>query len=129
SATAAAELEAATRLGERSGREASTIARLLIDADRNGLAPGTVVIVDEASMVGTRDLTRLAGHAERVGGALKLIGDPDQHGPVETGGAFRSLVTSQGKDLVELVENNRQLDESDRTSIDAYRQGLVESAL
>jgi conjugative relaxase-like TrwC/TraI family protein len=128
-ATAAAELDSATRLGDLTGREASTIARLLIDIDRHGLAARTVVLVDEASMVGTRDLAKLASHAARVGGALKLIGDPDQHGPVDTGGAFRSLVTSQGEDLVELVENNRQVDAADRTSIDAYRQGLVESAL
>ncbi|MEY2472971.1 MAG: hypothetical protein QOK28_2300 [Actinomycetota bacterium] len=129
SATAAAELEAATQLGERAGREASTVARLLIDADRHGLAAATVVIVDEASMVGTRDLARLARHAERVGGALKLIGDPDQHGPVESGGVFRAIVAAQGEPLVELVENNRQVDDDDRASIDTYRQGLVESAL
>jgi conjugative relaxase-like TrwC/TraI family protein len=129
SATAATELEAATKLGQHSGREASTIARLLIDADRHGLASRTVVIVDEASMVGTRDLARLAEHAARVGGALKLVGDPDQHGPVETGGVFRTIVAAQGDRLVQLVENNRQIDEGDRTSIDAYRQGLVESAL
>jgi conjugative relaxase-like TrwC/TraI family protein len=129
SATAAAELEAATGLGEHSGREASTIARFLIEADHQGLAPGTVILIDEASMVGTRDLTRLAEHAARVGGALKLIGDPDQHGPVETGGVFRTIVAAQGDRLVELVENNRQIDEDDRASIDAYRQGLVESAL
>ncbi|MBA3655051.1 MAG: relaxase domain-containing protein [Actinobacteria bacterium] len=129
SATAAAELEAATQLGEHYGREASTVARLLIDAGRHGLSPGTVVVVDEASMVGTRDLTRLAEHAASVGGALKLIGDPDQHGPVETGGVFRNMVAAQGDRLVELVENNRQIDEGDRTNIDAYRQGLVESAL
>ncbi|HVT78689.1 MAG TPA: MobF family relaxase, partial [Acidimicrobiales bacterium] len=129
SATAAAELEAATHLGEHTGREASTVARLLIDADRHGLAPRTVVIVDEASMVGTRDLARLAQHAARVGGALKLIGDPDQHGPVESGGVFRALVAAQGDRLVQLVENNRQADEADRASIDTYRQGLVESAL
>ena len=37
------------------------MAKLLIDLDRwGGLAPGTVVVVDEASMLGTRDLHRLA---------------------------------------------------------------------
>jgi conjugative relaxase-like TrwC/TraI family protein len=129
SATAAAELEAATRLGDHGGREASTVARLLIDADRQGLAPRTIVIIDEASMVGTRDLARLAEHARQVGGALKLIGDPDQHGPVESGGVYRTIVANQGERLVQLVENNRQLDATDRTNIDTYRQGLVESAL
>src|SRR5205807_5191294 len=51
SATAAAELETATHLGALTGREASTVARLLIDLDRHGLALDSIVIVDEASMV------------------------------------------------------------------------------
>src|SRR3546814_4949292 len=65
---------------EKTGRAASTIARLLLDVHRHPLPSGAVVIVDEASMVGTRDLARLAVHVATAGGALKLIGDPDQHG-------------------------------------------------
>ena len=130
SATAAAELESATRLGALTGRPATTIARLLLDVERDRPLPlGAVLLVDEASMVGTRDLARLAGHVARVGGAMKLIGDPDQHGPVETGGAFRVLVAEAGDDLVSLVENHRQVDPEDRQAIEEYRQELVESAL
>ena len=129
SATAAAELEAATGFGRLTGRPASTIARLLIEIDRVPLPAGSVVVVDEASMVGTRDLARLAGHAARANGALKLIGDPDQHGAVDTGGMFRALAERQGDRLVELVDNNRQVEASDRIAIERYREGLVESAL
>lgn len=129
SAVAAAELESATRLEALTGREASTIARLRWDLRVRGLAPGTVVIVDEASMVGSRDLAHLAEHVATAGGAIKLIGDPDQHGPVDTGGAFRSIVRAQGDSVVVLVENNRQVDEIDRACIDDFRQGLVGSAL
>ncbi len=130
SATAAAQLESATRLEVLTGRPATTIARLLLDVEGNGpLPPGTVLFVDEASMVGTRDLARLAGHVARAGGALKLIGDPDQHGPVETGGVFRVLVAEAGDDLVSLVENHRQIEPEDRRAIEEYRQELVESAL
>lgn len=93
------------------------------------LRAGTALLVDEASMVGTRDLARLAGHVARVGGAMKLVGDPDQHGPVETGDVFRLLVTEAGEDLVSLVENHRQADPEDRQAIEEYRQELVESAL
>ncbi|MEW6470682.1 MAG: MobF family relaxase [Actinomycetota bacterium] len=130
SATAAAQLESATRLGALTGRPATTIARLLLDLEGGApLPPGAVLLVDEASMVGTRDLARLAGHVARVGGAMKLIGDPDQHGPVETGGVFRVLVAEAGDDLVSLVENHRQADPEDRQAIEEYRQELVESAL
>ncbi len=129
SATAAAELEAATGLGRLTGRPASTIARVLIEAERQPLRPGTIVVVDESSMVGTRDLFRVAAHAAAADGAVKLIGDPDQHGAVDTGGLFRALVERQGDQLVELVENNRQLDVEDRIAIDRFREGMVESAL
>jgi conjugative relaxase-like TrwC/TraI family protein len=129
SATAAAELEAATALGRLTGRPASTMARLFVELARQPLPPGAVVIVDEASMVGTRDLARLTAHVAQAGGALKLIGDPDQHGAVDTGGLFRTLAERQGDRLVALVDNNRQVDAEDRAAIDRYREGLVESAL
>ena len=129
SAAAAAELEDATGLMTKTGREASTIARLLRETTRMPLAAGTVVIVDEASMIGTRDLARIAEHVERARGAIKLIGDPDQHGAVETGGFFRLLCDAQGDALVRLVDNNRQRLEADRDNIDRYREGLVANAL
>ena len=129
SAVAAAELEAATGLRERTGRPASTIARLLIQAEEHGLAPGTVLIVDEASMVGTRDLARLGALVARAGGGMKLIGDPDQHGPVETGGLFRHLITAAGDRAPRLVENNRQEGGVDRQAVEEFRQEFVELAL
>jgi len=128
SAVAAAELEASTGLLDRTGRPASTIARLLLETREAGLAPGTVLVVDEASMVGTRDLASLAALAARAGGALKLIGDPDQHGPVETGGAFRYLVDA-GADTPRLTENNRQDDPNERRAVEEFRQELVELSL
>lgn len=127
-ATAAAELEKVCDFRGRTGRDASTIARLLNELDRRPLAPGTIVIVDEASMVGTRDLHRLAAHVARAGGSMKLVGDPDQHGSVETGGVFRSLV-KDGTDVVTLVANNRQVADPDRKAIEQFRGGNVEAAL
>ena len=80
------------------------------------LADGEHRVADPVAL-GDRPAPRivLAEHAAGVGGALKLIGDPDQHGPVETGGVFRTIVAAQGDRLVQLVENNRQIDEGDRT--------------
>ncbi|MGH9009226.1 MAG: AAA family ATPase, partial [Acidimicrobiia bacterium] len=94
-----------------------------------GFAPGTVLFVDESSMVGTRDLARLGAHLARAGGAMKLIGDPDQHGPVETGGVFRRLVEDAGDSVVSLVDNNRQYDEAERLAIEEYRNGQIAAAL
>lgn len=127
-ATAAGELERACDFRSRTGRDASTIARLLLELDRERLADGSVIVVDEASMVGTRDLHRLAAHAHAVGGALVLVGDPDQHGAVETGGVFRALVAADDQ-APTLFANNRQEQPRDRRAIELFREGNVEAAL
>jgi conjugative relaxase-like TrwC/TraI family protein len=129
SATAAAELEAATNLRVLTGQPARTIARLLLDLDRHGAPLGAALLVDEASMVGTRDVAALARHIEAAGGAIKLIGDADQHGPVDAGGLFRVLARQRDDQVVQLVANNRQLDATDRAVIEEYRQGQVPAAL
>jgi ATP-dependent exoDNAse (exonuclease V) alpha subunit len=98
SATAAAELEDAVGFERYTRRPAQTIANLLIDLEQRGdrFAPGTIVLIDEATMVGTRELARLAAHVDRAGGAIKLIGDPDQHTSVDTGGVSPFAVAPSG---------------------------------
>ena len=129
SAAAAAELESSAGFA-RSMAPATTVARLLLDLEVwGGLAAGSVVVVDEASMIGTRDLHALVGHARRAGGRVVLVGDPDQHGPVEVGGVFQRLCRDRGDGLVRLVENNRQRDHVDRLAIAEYRDGHVDEAL
>lgn len=131
SATAAAELESSVGLVHHTGRPAQTIASLLIDLEQRGdrLAHGTVVLFDEASMVGTRDLARLAAHVRAADGCIKLIGDPDQHTAVDTGGVFKSLAARDDPTLVRLVENRRQRDHTERSAIDQYRRGDIAGAL
>ena len=129
SANAAAELEHAAGFARSTRMPATTVARLLLDLDAHGLQPGTVIVVDEASMLGTRALARLADHARRVDGAILLVGDPDQHGAVDVGGVYVRLCRDAGADLTRLVENNRQTDPEDRAAIDDYREGRVAEAL
>jgi conjugative relaxase-like TrwC/TraI family protein len=132
SATAAAELEHAAGFARSTGAQASTVARLLWDLGDQGapgMARGTVVVVDEASMLGTRDLARLARHVRNAGGAIRLVGDPDQHGSVDVGGVFRRLCAERGDGLVRLVDNNRQHDHTERLAIAEYRDGHIADAL
>ena len=129
SANAAAELDHAASFARSTRMPATTVARLLLDVDEHGLSPGTVIVVDEASMLGTRALGRLADHARRVDGGLILVGDPDQHGAVDVGGVYVRLCRDAGDDLTCLVENNRQEDAVDRLAIDDYREGHVADAL
>jgi conjugative relaxase-like TrwC/TraI family protein len=91
-ARAAAELQAGA------GIPSSTVDRLLADLEHpgplSGLPPGTVVVVDEAGMLGTRKLARLLDHAEAWQAAVVLVGDPRQLPEVAAGGAFSALARS-----------------------------------
>ena len=75
---------AALGCGEQAGIPAMTVARLLaaldhrVDGGPGGLAPGSVLVVDEAGMLGTRPLARLLTHVQAAGGTLVLVGDHRQ---------------------------------------------------
>jgi conjugative relaxase-like TrwC/TraI family protein len=112
-----------------SGVSACTIARLLLDVQQYGLPKASVLIVDEAGMVGTRTLAILADQAQRAGAKLVLVGDDKQLPEIDAGGAFRGLAHRLG--AVELRHNRRQRDPEDRRALDEHRAGrpdeLVES--
>ncbi|WP_053203973.1 MobF family relaxase [Jiangella muralis] len=76
------------------------IAELTTEIRRWRFTDGQLVIVDEASMVGTLALDALAGAAYEAGAKLLLVGDHAQLGAVDAGGAFGLLVRDYGDDLV-----------------------------
>lgn len=80
-------------------------------------------------MVGTRDLIRLAFHVERADASIVLIGDPDQHTAVDTGGVFKALAAREDDAVARLVENRRQRDPGERAAISAYRKHDVDASL
>jgi hypothetical protein len=122
---------AASELTAGSGIEATTIAGLLIDIDRpypmGGLAPGGVLVVDEAAMVGTRTLSRLVDVAGRSGAKLVLVGDPRQLPEIDAGGAFGALADRLGASV--MVENRRQTHQWERDALTALRDGRVDDAV
>jgi hypothetical protein len=76
---------------------ARTIRSLLLRAEGDaarGIMPferGTVIVVDEASMVSTPDLEALRLLAVECGGKLVVIGDPRQIGAIGPGGLYGYL--------------------------------------
>jgi conjugative relaxase-like TrwC/TraI family protein len=92
-----------------------------------GLPDGVVVVVDEASMVGTRQLATLSDHVNKAGGKLILIGDPHQLPEIEAGGLFQTLVDRLP--AVELHQNVRQDQPWERTALDELRNGSVADAV
>ena len=126
-ATAADELQQRTGLAN-----CDTLARTLGDlqSPEGGLAPETVVIADEASMLPTRELDRLVALVEAARGAVVLIGDPQQH-PAVGPGAFFTWLTAQCS-APTLTGNLRQIGESaevERQAAAALRRGDVEAAI
>ncbi|MCU1593766.1 MAG: Ti-type conjugative transfer relaxase TraA [Frankiales bacterium] len=98
----------AQRLQQGSAVPSSSLASLLSRLDNGqALEPRTLVIVDEAGMVGTRDLARLFEHVQQAHGRVLLVGDPEQLPEIDAGGLFRHL--SQPEALpAQLVGNQRQ---------------------
>ncbi len=116
---------AACELREQAGMDATTIARLTYGFDRGlGLAADSVLVVDEAGVVGTRDLARIAGAAAAANAKLVLVGDDRQLPEIQAGGAFRALAERVG--AVELREVRRQRHAWDRSALAALRAGDVE---
>ncbi len=121
-ARAAAELEAAA------GVPSTTLDSLLIALDGRStrLDARTVVVVDEAGMVGTRKLARLLDHATEAAGKVVLIGDPRQLPEIDAGGLLAGLADRLPG--VQLTENRRQRDEWERHALRDLRDGDIDTA-
>src|SRR3954447_10243219 len=116
---------AAAELREQAAIETATIARLKhAVAHGHSLPIQSVLIVDEAGMVGTRDLAELARHADERAAKLVLVGDERQLPEIEAGGAVRALASRCG--ALELREVRRQQETWDRDALGALREGRVE---
>jgi conjugative relaxase-like TrwC/TraI family protein len=116
-------------LGEEGFSEISTVDRLLWDLGRKQaeLDARTVLVVDEAAMVGTRKLAPLLEHAKRAGSKVVLVGDDRQFASIAAGGGFRALRLRLGAS--ELTENRRQVQAWEQRAIDHVRAGQVEEAI
>jgi Ti-type conjugative transfer relaxase TraA len=117
---------AAAELHDQTGIDATTIAQLRIDLGRgHGLPVGGVLIVDEAGMVGSRQLAELADHTAAHRSKLVLVGDDRQLPELQAGGAFAGLADRLG--ALELHEVRRQRNEWDREALCALRHADVDT--
>ena len=73
---------------------------------RDLLTVRDVLVIDEAGMVGTRQMERVLSHAEAAGAKVVLVGDAEQLQAIEAGAAFRAIHERHGG--VEITEIRRQ---------------------
>jgi hypothetical protein len=108
-------------------RDASRVARHDRQGEGSVLDGRSVLVVDEAGMVGSRKLTRLLDHAYQAGAKVVLVGDDRQLGAIDAGGGFRGLRVRLGASV--LTENRRQQAAWEREALELVRDGQVDQAV
>lgn len=100
--------KAAEGLEESSGIESRTLASWSHSWDhgRGTIGRDDVFVIDEAGMVGSRQLARFIGEAEERGAKIVLVGDHEQLQAIGAGAPFRAIAEQIGH--VELSDIRRQ---------------------
>ena len=93
----------------------------------NGLLTSNdVLVIDEAGMIGTRQLLRFVKEAKRSGAKLLLVGDPEQLQPINAGTPFKDIC--QTINLAKLTEIHRQKEDwQKQASLDLAEQRIDEA--
>ena len=131
--------QAAQNLEQHTGIKSQTIAAWQRQSEGGELAQGqrlnnkTVLVVDEAGMVGSRQMAAILEKADTAGAKVILIGDERQLQPIEAGGALHSLdrrlaqLNTEASSCMEDIK--RQREEWMREIVKQAAQGHIEEAL
>jgi Ti-type conjugative transfer relaxase TraA len=121
--------KAAEGLEESSGIRSRTLASYE-QGWQNGqgkLGPKDVLVIDEAGMIGSRQLARFVSEAHQSGAKLVMVGDPEQLQAIGAGAPFRAIAERVG--FVELTEIRRQQEDWQRDASRAFARGGTAEAL
>lgn len=120
---------AAENLESGSGIASRTIASLEHQwgQGRELLGPRDVLVVDEAGMIGSRQMERVLSAARDAGAKVVLVGDPEQLQAIEAGAAFRSITERHG--AAEITEIRRQREDWQRDATRALATGRTGEAV
>jgi len=111
SGIAAEGLEAGSGIGSR------TLASLEFGwrEGRDALTSRDVLVVDEAGMIGSRQMERVLSAAAATGAKVVLVGDPEQLQAIEAGASFRALSERHGAVAITAVRRQREAWQRDAT--------------
>ncbi|MEM1297973.1 MAG: MobF family relaxase [Pseudomonadota bacterium] len=118
---------AADELGRAISSPGQTLAAHLLARPEEGRGK-QLWIVDEASMVSSRDMERLLARARGETARLILVGDVHQLGAVEAGAPFRQMQEA-GMPTAILERIVRQRDAGLRTAVEDAARGRIAEAL
>ena len=120
---------ASESLESGSNIKSSTIASFKYKLEKGKLTLGEkdVIVLDEAGMADSRDLSRILDQVREAGAKLILVGDPSQVQAVGPGAPFRALLERLG--FAELTEIKRQRSLDDRLATTMLSMGKVSVAL
>jgi conjugative relaxase-like TrwC/TraI family protein len=98
--------------------EADTVAKFLKDEKMQQSAKDGVILVDEASQLGSRDMLKVFAVAEAVNARVILVGDRRQHRSVTAGEPLKLLEELAGLPVAEVTEILRQQGDYKKAALD-----------
>lgn len=81
----------------------------------------TLLVIDEAGMVGTRQMAAIVAEAKKAGAKVVMVGDEKQLQPIEHGAPFKAIGDLMGK--AELKDIRRQREEWAREAVIEFSEG------
>ena len=120
---------AAENLEVAAGIQSRTLAsyELAWSNGRDPLSRRDVLVIDEAGMIGTKQLERVLAVAEKAHAKVVLVGDPEQLQAIEAGAPFRGITAAHG--VSNLTEVRRQKNHWQRDATAALASGKTADAL
>jgi ATP-dependent exoDNAse (exonuclease V) alpha subunit len=108
------------------GAPGATIASYLISKDRE---PTDLKVLDEASMIGSKNMLSMIEQTDKENTRMVLIGDVKQLLPIEAGRAFGDSQIHSGLNIVEMKETVRQRTDFARSVVQAVKEKQIDTAL
>jgi Ti-type conjugative transfer relaxase TraA len=120
---------AVDNLQQAAGIKSRTLAsyELAWNRGHDPLTRRDILVIDEAGMLGTRQLERIFSVAEKAHAKVLLVGDAEQLQAIEAGAAFRGITSTHG--VSNLTEVRRQKLNWQRTATQDLSSGKTTDAL
>jgi Ti-type conjugative transfer relaxase TraA len=120
---------AVDNLQQAAGIKSRTLAsyELAWNGGHDPLSRRDILVIDEAGMLGTRQLEHVLRVAEKAHAKVLLVGDAEQLQAIEAGAAFRGITSTHG--VSNLTEVRRQKLDWQRTATQNLSNGKTTEAL